>query len=72
MSKLKYQETFAAELTESWINGNHSYVRITIRNLKNKAQASFIASAVCENLCNLHDDFFAAGRFVSFMHPNNA
>lgn len=63
MTKFKYQEEFAQELATSWRNGNREYVRTTIRNLKNKAQAAYIAAAVQGNL--------VGGDFIAFMHPNN-
>lgn len=65
MTNYKYQEAFAQELTESWLNGNKSHVRSTIRNLKNKAQAAFIAAGIAHML---GDD---ALEFVIFIHPNN-
>lgn len=65
MTNYKYQEQFAQELAESWLNGNKSHVRTTIRNLKNKAQAAFIAASVTDML---GDDAVA---FVAFIHPNN-
>jgi hypothetical protein len=71
MTSFKYQEEFAEDLAASWLVGNHEFVRNTIRGLKNKAQASYIAAAVCKLLCLQADDYFSAGRFVSFMHPNN-
>lgn len=66
----KYQETFAKELANSWLNGNKSDVRTKIRNLKNKAQAAYIASAVvlCLMDCALP---YSASEFVAFIHPNN-
>jgi hypothetical protein len=63
MTKFKYQEDFAKELSQSWVNGNKEYVRTTIRGLKNKAQAAYIAAAVQSRL--------VGGDFVAFMHPNN-
>lgn len=53
----------AAELADSWCNGNREYVRLTIRGLKNKAQAAYIAAYV--------QSLLVGGDFVAFMHPNN-
>lgn len=69
MSTFKYQEDFAADLTNKWLAGHESEVRITIRQLKNKSQAAYIAARVTLNL-NENGDFFAMARFVDFMHPN--
>lgn len=66
----KYQEQFASELSESWLNGNREYVRNTIRQLKNKAQAAYIAAHVTFLLI-LNDNALDAQQFVSFIHPNN-
>lgn len=66
MTNYKYQAEFAQELTESWLNGNREYVRLTIRQLKNKAQAAYIAASVATNLTPDH-----ASAFVNFIHPNN-
>lgn len=66
----KYQEQFAQELTESWLNGNREHVRLTIRGLKNKAQAAYIASAIAMNLLDGENNS-AAFCFVSFIHPSN-
>lgn len=68
MTKYKYQEQFALELAESWINGNREYVRMTIRGLKNKAQAAYIASATALYINANSKD---AAEFVAFIHPNN-
>lgn len=68
MTKFKYQEQFALELSEQWKHGNREYVRNTIRGLKNKAQASYIAAAIALYLYVSEID--AAG-FVAFIHPNN-
>lgn len=68
MTNYKYQEQFALELSEQWINGNHSHVRSTIRNLKNKAQAAYIASATALYINACEKD---AAAFVAFIHPNN-
>ena len=46
----KYQEQFSADLTTKWLKGERSEVRIIIRQLKNKAQAAFIAARVTLNL----------------------
>lgn len=68
----KYQETFANELADQWLNGNREHVRTTIRNLKNKAQASYIAAHVAFELARYTDvDGFTAAEFVHFIHPNN-
>lgn len=68
----KYQETFAEELFESWQSGNYAYVRTTIRNLKNKAQASYIAASIAANLTLGATDSTAVNNFLKYMHPNNA
>lgn len=60
----KYQEEFVAQLITEWMNGDNTGVRTKIRNLKNKAQAAYIAAAIAQQL----DD---AEEFVTFMHPNN-
>lgn len=70
MTTYKYQEAFADELAASWHNGNCAYVRTTIRNLKNKAQAAYIAGEVVYQLAK-EENLDAAKGFVSFMHPNN-
>lgn len=67
----KYQEQFAYELSDSWLAGNHKHVRITIRQLKNKAQAAYIAAHVAMLLTLVKDDYKAAGQFVALMHPDN-
>lgn len=64
----KHQETFAHELSESWMNGNREHVRLTIRGLKNKAQAAYIAAAVALFINASSQD---AAAFVAFIHPNN-
>lgn len=64
----KHQEQFAEDLTTSWINGNREHVRTTIRNLKNKAQAAYIASFITLWLAEYDSTALV---FVSFMHPNN-
>ena len=66
MTQFKYQEQFAADLTAKWLAGHRSEVRITIRQLKNKAQTAYIAAAVAMNLGSS-----AALSFVEFIHPNN-
>lgn len=71
MTNYKYQEQFARELAESWINGNHSHVRTMIRNLKNKAQAAYIAVRVHSDLINHYECSGSAENFENFMHPNN-
>ncbi len=69
---MKHQEQFAHELSDIWLAGNKEYVRITIRNLKNKAQAAYIAAAVAALLVSLEESpFDAVTHFVAFMHPNN-
>lgn len=68
MTNYKYQEQFALDLAESYMNGNREHVRSTIRNLKNKAQAAYIAAAVALYINASSKD--AAG-FVAFIHPNN-
>lgn len=68
MTKYKYQEEFALELSESYINGNREHVRSTIRNLKNKTQAAHIAAATALYINASSKD---AAEFVAFIHPNN-
>ena len=68
MTFFKYQGEFANDLTESWLNGNHTHVCDAIRNLKNKAQASYIASMITLRLAEI--DFVKAKDFCDFMHPN--
>lgn len=68
MSTFKYQEQFASELTEEWIAGKREHVRTVIRNLKNKAQAAYIAARVTLNLMEEGKAF--AGDFCNFIHPN--
>ena len=72
-SQYKYQEQFAHELYESWLNGNKEHVRLTIRGLKNKAQAAYIAAAVCAFLASddANGGLSAACAFNAFIHPNN-
>jgi hypothetical protein len=66
----KYQELFAQELTQAWLDGKQEHVRTVIRNLKNKAQAAHIASLVTLNLAR--DLAPAVARnFNDFIHPNN-
>ncbi|WP_020469646.1 hypothetical protein [Zavarzinella formosa] len=64
----RYQEEFSAELTQAWLAGKQEHVRLTIRQLKNKAQAAYIAAMVAVNLAN--DQAFLADEFCDFMHPN--
>ena len=71
----KYQEQFSADLAAKWLAGQRSEVRITIRQLKNKAQAAYIAAAVALNLFDhgsKHDGngFVLTADFVNFIHPN--
>lgn len=70
MTQYKYQEAFAAQLAMEWHHGNCIYVRATIRNLKNKAQAAYIAGEVVYQLAT-NDSLDAANGFIAFMHPNN-
>jgi len=64
----KYQGEFAAELTEKWLAGNHTQVKLTIRQLKNKAQAAYIAARVTLNLATENNE--QAKDFVEYIHPN--
>lgn len=65
----KYQEQFAHQLAAEWLNGDQSGVRSKIRQLKNKAQAAYIAAQVTMYLLDKsHGD---ATHFVEFMHPSN-
>lgn len=70
MSKFLYQEQFAADLASKWHNGDCVYVRTTIRGLKNKAQAAYIAGEIVYQLAREVSLENAKG-FISFMHPNN-
>jgi hypothetical protein len=70
MTQYKYQEAFAAKLAAEWHHGNCVHVRTTIRGLKNKAQAAYIAGEVVYQLAS-NDSLDAAKGFVSFMHPNH-
>lgn len=63
----KHQETFAAELATSWQNGNREHVRLTMRGLKNVAQASYVAAMVAMILNETNE----GSLFCSFIHPNN-
>lgn len=65
-TQYKYQESFAAALAKSWVDGKHDYVRTTIRGLKNKAQAAFIAAEICRHL-----QPNVAYIFCEYLHPNN-
>lgn len=73
MATFKYQETFADDLTQAWLDGKGEHVRTVIRNLKNKAQAAYIAAQVAANLREsfTEDGEEHAGLFADFMHPNN-
>lgn len=71
MTQYKYQTEFAAKLAAEWHNGNGVYVRTTIRNLKNKAQAAYIAGEVVYQLATVVG-LPAARDFIAFMHPNNS
>ncbi|QEL19296.1 hypothetical protein [Limnoglobus roseus] len=68
MSQFKYQEQFASDLTACWLKGDRNHVRLTIRGLKNKPQASYVAARIALNLVEEGKAF--AGDFVNFMHPN--
>lgn len=61
----RYQESFAASLAKSWIDGKNEYVRTTIRGLKNKSQSAFIAAELCRHLPPKE-----AYEFCCFIHPN--
>ena len=65
----KYQEQFSKDLTAKWLAGQRTEVRIIIRQLKNKAQAAYIAAAIVLNLFDQGKDD-RAGDFVAFIHPN--
>lgn len=68
MTNFKYQEQFAEELAEAWLNEKREHVRTTIRNLKNKAQAAYICGSVAMLLATGTNNI--AGDFLRFMHPN--
>lgn len=70
MANFKYQESYADELTARWLKGDHPYVRTTIRNLQNKAQAAYIAAWIVADLCAA-DNHESAEEFIEYMHPNN-
>jgi len=61
----KYQIGFANELAVKFEQGNHAEVRNVIRNLKNKAQAAYIAAFVAMQLGEEK-----GWQFVDFMDPN--
>jgi hypothetical protein len=63
----KYQEQFASDLTNKWLAGQRTEVRITIRQLR-KAQAAYIAAQVAVNLMEEGKSF--AQDFAIFIHPN--
>jgi hypothetical protein len=67
MATFKYQTEFSIDLTAAWREGKREHVRTVIRNLKNKAQASYIAAKVASNLAASNE----ADVFAEFMHPNN-
>lgn len=71
MSIYRYGEQFARDMAAQWLNGNREHVRTTIRNLKNKAQAAFIAASVAFELADTDTGDHVAAGFVRFMHPNN-
>jgi hypothetical protein len=60
-----YQIGFANELAVKFEQGDHNEVRNIIRNLKNKAQAAYIAAFVA---MQLGED--KGWQFVDFMDPN--
>lgn len=62
----KYEEEFAVKLATRWFNGEREEVRAVIRNLKNKAEASYIAAAITDHLESDTREIF-----VNFIHPNN-
>lgn len=64
----KYQEQFALQLTDNWNSGKCTEVRLTIRQLKNKAKSAYISGLITYNLA-IHD-IHEAACFVSFMHPD--
>ena len=66
---MKYQEEFIDKMTEKWLDGSREEVRNTIRGLKNKAQAAYIASGVAYHLTIR--DKINGHEFVRFIHPNN-
>lgn len=70
MTQFKYQETFALELTTAWNEGKKEHVRTVIRNLKNKAQAAYIASLITLNLARDYAPAVARN-FTDFINPNN-
>lgn len=66
----KYQEEFAQKLTALWEQGYKADVRTKIRNSKNKAQASFLASYITSELVSGSGGIRAADEFLFFIHPN--
>ena len=70
MATFKYQTEFSNDLTAAWREGKQEHVRTVIRNLKNKAQAAYIAAAIVIIFC-AGEDRDNATTFVDFMHPNN-
>lgn len=67
MPTFKYQEQFSADLAKAWLEGKREHVRTVIRNLKNRAQAAYIAAKVAANLAASNEAYV----FAEFMHPNN-
>lgn len=66
MTTFKYQEEFAEELAIKWAEGKRSYVRGTIRQLKNKAQTAHVSALIAHIL-----EPEPRLDFITFMHPNN-
>ncbi len=64
-TQYKHQEAFAEQLTRKWLAGQREDVRAVIRKLKNKAQASYIAARIADNL-----DDEARPLFAEFLNPN--
>lgn len=64
----RYQEEFAQELAESWLNDNREHVRTRIWGLKTVRQASFIAAQTAVILTGY--DPMQAPAFYAFIHPN--
>ena len=67
-NQLKYQDDYAHELAESWLNGNKTHVRTTLRTLENTEQAIYLALKIAEIL---NESDASALNFTAFMHPNN-
>ena len=71
-TEYKRQEHFAHDLAMRWLKGDYEFVRHTIRTLKNKAQAAYIAARIILLLVTIDDqeDTETTEHFLNFIHPN--